>query len=59
MHIIFTEDELKYINTKAFGWPIKDKCPDTIRKSIERKKELLNSQMKGVNNVNRSSGFQV
>lgn len=50
MHIIFTEDEMKYINTKAFGWPIKDQCPDKIRKSIERKKELLNSQKKGVVN---------
>lgn len=44
MHIIFTEQELKWINTQKFGWQIKKDCPPDIRKSIEKKKEKLDQQ---------------
>lgn len=47
MHLLFTKEELECVDTSIFGWPIKDLCPQSIRESIEHKKELLNSQMKG------------
>ena len=39
MIIFFTEEERKWMDTKTIGWPIKDDCPDDIRKSIEKKKQ--------------------
>lgn len=45
MHLIFSEDEKVYIDTKNFGWLIKKECPQKIRKTIERKKKLLDEQM--------------
>lgn len=45
MHIIFTDEEKRWVNTKTFGWPIKDGCPDGIRKSINEKKKLLDEQI--------------
>lgn len=47
MHLIFTDEELDNIYTRKFGWPIKDKCPQNIRESIERKKKLLEDQKRG------------
>ncbi len=44
MHIIFSKEELKWINTSTWGWEIKKGCPDSIRKSIEKKKYYLNNQ---------------
>lgn len=48
MHMIFTEEELRYIDTKQFGFPVKKDCPEKIRKSIEKKKRILDKQMEGV-----------
>lgn len=45
MHIIFSEEELLWIDTRKFAWPIKDGCPDEVRVSILEKKKLLDSQM--------------
>lgn len=49
MHIIFTEEERKWIYTERFGFPIKKGCPEKIKKNIEKKKELLNRQGKQIN----------
>lgn len=48
MHMYFTDEELEWIDTSKFGFPIIDGCPEEIRDSIEKKKEQLNSQKKGV-----------
>ncbi len=39
MIMIYTEEELEWIDTKTMGWPIKENCPSDIKKSIERKME--------------------
>lgn len=44
MHVIFTEDERKWIDFNVFGLRIKRGCPDKVRESIENKKLLLDSQ---------------
>ena len=44
MHIIFSKEELNWIDTDKWGWKIKKGCPDSIRKSIEKKKYYLNNQ---------------
>lgn len=49
MHLIFTDEELKYINTSVFGWPIKEECPKKIELSIKKKKKLLDNQSIGEN----------
>lgn len=46
MHIIFTEEEKRWIDTKKFGWPIKEDCPEEIKKRIEKKKSAIDSQYK-------------
>lgn len=48
MHIMFTEVEKQYIDTKKFGFPIKAGCPERIKKSIEKKKKLLDNQGVGL-----------
>lgn len=48
MHIIFSEEELRWINKRTMGWPLKQDCPEKIKKSIEKKKEKLNKQKEGV-----------
>lgn len=45
MHIIFTEQELKWIDTKIWGWKIKKDCPSDIRKRIEKKLKRLDHQL--------------
>lgn len=45
MHMIFTKEELVWIESDKFGWPIKRGCPQEIRKSITAKKEKLDKQM--------------
>ena len=47
MHMIFTEEELEWINTREFGWPIKDRCPENIRAIIETKKKAIDNQFGG------------
>lgn len=44
MHVLFTKQELEWVNTKAVGFPIKEGCPYSIRNSIEKKKHLINNQ---------------
>lgn len=46
MHLLFSEEELRWIDVYKFGWPIKNGCPENIKKSIERKKKLLDNQQK-------------
>lgn len=54
MHIIFTEQELNWIDTKKWGWQIKKDCPPDIRRGIEKKKIKLDSQgERGDNNGSR------
>ena len=44
MHMLFTDEELKWINTREFGFPIKPGCPEKIKESINRKKSIVNNQ---------------
>lgn len=44
MHMIFTEQEKEWINISKWGWTLKKGCPENIKKSIERKKKIINSQ---------------
>lgn len=44
MHMLFTEQEKEWINLRKWGWPLKRDCPKNIRKSIERKKKIINAQ---------------
>lgn len=44
MHLIFTDEERMWCKTDEIGWPIKSGCPEKIKKSIEHKKEVLNTQ---------------
>lgn len=41
MTIIFTEQELEWIDKKLFDWKLKDGCPDSIRSDLERKLKML------------------
>lgn len=47
MHMIFTEEEKRWIVVNKFGWPIKSGCPSKIKKSIEKKKNEIKNQFKG------------
>ena len=49
MHIMFSDSERRWMDTKKFGCPIKNGCPDDIRRSIEKKKRLLKKQEEWVN----------
>lgn len=42
MHIIFTEEEKRYIIKEPFNWHVSDDAPKDIRESIEEKLRLLN-----------------
>lgn len=44
MHMMFSEEELYWVNTQVFGWPIKNGCPRKIKQSIERKKKMIDNQ---------------
>ena len=44
MTILYTDEEKRWIDMNKWGWPIKDGCPDNIKKEIERKKRLLDKQ---------------
>lgn len=41
MHIYFTPEELEQINKDPFHWTIKKDCPESIKKRLEAKLELL------------------
>ena len=41
MHIIFTAEELQWINKKPFNWTIKKGCPDSIKKGLQKKLDAL------------------
>ena len=43
MTMMFSEDELEWIDKKPFHWTIKDGCPEELKKSIEKKLKLLKS----------------
>ncbi len=47
MHMMFTQEEVSWIDTKKFGWPIKQGCPEKIRKSIEGKRKKIDNQFAG------------
>jgi len=47
MHMLFSDSEKKWIYLDKFGWPIKSGCPDSIRKSIAKKKQAIIEQRKG------------
>lgn len=46
MHMIFTEEEKKWIDKNKFGWPIIEGCPERIRDNIEQKKKKIEFQMR-------------
>jgi hypothetical protein len=41
MTVNFTDKEMKYIDQKRFHWAIKNDCPESTRKSIEKKLQYL------------------
>lgn len=45
MHIIFTEEERRWMEMRKFGLPIKENCPSDIKKSIEKKKKISKNQV--------------
>lgn len=47
MHIIFSTEEMKWIDIRPFNWTVKSKCPEAIKKSIEKKLRILNENMGG------------
>lgn len=53
MHIVFTEEELRWIKKDVFSWPLKNGCPSSIKKSIEKKKAILNNQEGGLHESTR------
>ena len=44
MHVQFTEEESRYLVKEPFNWHVSEDAPDSVRKSIEKKLELVNSQ---------------
>lgn len=57
MHIFFTDEERKWIKIDTFGYPIKDNCPEKIKRSIKNKKRALNGQTEIITNGgHRSKG---
>ena len=58
MYIVFSEEELEWIDKETFGWPIKPRCPKNVKKRIEIKKKTLDDQMRGVFYGDRIQGKQ-
>lgn len=56
MVLKFSEEEKKYLITEKGNWQIKENCPQNIKKELERKLSLLNSQYAGVNDGDQSNG---
>lgn len=47
MHIIFTDEEMEWLDTsQTFAWKIKDECPQRIESVLNKKLQLLNQQRK-------------
>lgn len=46
MTLIFTDEELEYIDKEPFNWHPKKKCPSEIEESIKRKLKLLRDHAK-------------
>ena len=44
MHVMFTEQEDEWLVKEPFNWHVKEGTPENIRKSIEKKLELLNGK---------------
>ncbi len=44
MHMIFTEQEKRYIDASVTGWRILPTCPPKIRKSINDKLKRIKEQ---------------
>lgn len=56
MHMIFTDEEKRWINFKVFGTKIINECPEHIRKSIENKMKLISNQkIRGRFNAEKNS----
>ena len=47
MHAIFTDEEKRWIDRSSWGWRVKNGCPETVRKSIEKKKQAIDRQKIG------------
>ena len=46
MHLLLSAEERNWCKTNTMGWPIKDGCPDKIKESIEKKKNILKDQFR-------------
>ena len=44
MHIVFSEEEKRWIDKNLFNWTAKEGCPEDVRKSLEHKLKLLNKK---------------
>lgn len=44
MHLIFSEEEKKWIKKETFNWTVEKNCPKELRKKINKKLEVLKSE---------------
>ena len=44
MTIEFTQEEKAWIEMDMFNWHLKEKCPNKLRKKIQRKLDFLNGK---------------
>jgi hypothetical protein len=44
LHLIFSEEEKKWIKKEPFNWTTKKNCPKDLRKKIKKKLEILKSE---------------
>lgn len=51
MHLLFSQEELAWIDTKVFGWKIREGCPKDISDKIRKKLEILNNQKTKIEGV--------
>lgn len=44
MTIVFSDEELKWIDKKPFNWSLKNECPEDLKTKIKRKLDILNEK---------------
>lgn len=44
MHVLFSQEELAWIDKKLFDWTVKRGCPEKLKKGIEQKLKLLKKE---------------
>ena len=44
MHLIFSEEEKKWIKKEPFNWTVNKNCPKDVRNKIKKKLETLKTE---------------